>query len=135
MAFVQLRFPEAIKALSTEKDEEVVRRESEFHLQELSNFFLNQMEYEDAMEFIENTLHHLQSKKWGEDEPQFAGDMSKQMKLIKFKPTHEAFRKLQESYVDARAHLGAQIVEGQKRLESIEEDLRKEQAAFDQMCN
>jgi hypothetical protein len=34
------------------------------------------MEYEDAMEFLENTLHTMQLNKWGTDDG-FKGDMSK----------------------------------------------------------
>ena len=93
LAFVQLRFPEAIKALEREKDEKVIQDLSIHNLQEYTNFILGQMDYEDAMEFVENTLHQLQMQKWDKDAG-FQGDMSKQMKLIKFKPTHEAFRKL-----------------------------------------
>ena len=55
--------------------------------------------------------------------------------MIKFKPTHEAFRKLQEAYVEAQMHLSQAIEEGGKRLKQIEEDLRQEQAQFEQMCS
>jgi hypothetical protein len=51
------------------------------------------MEYEDAMEFLENSLYHRQLQKWGDDN-EYTGDLSKERKMIKFKPTHEAFRKL-----------------------------------------
>jgi thiamine phosphate synthase YjbQ (UPF0047 family) len=80
------------------------------------------------MVFLENTLHQMQVKKWGGDsfEAQPEGDMSKKMLLIKFKPTHAAFRHLQEAYVDSRAHLQAQIVQQQTRLEAIQADLRRE---------
>ena len=85
------------------------------------------------MEFLENSLHHRQLQKWGEDN-EFSGDLSKERKIIKFKPTHEAFRKLQEAYVEAQMHLSQSIEEGGKRLKQIEEDLRTEQAQFEKMC-
>jgi len=72
----------------------------------LTNFFLGQMEYEHAMEFLENTLHELSLKKW-EMEEDYNGKLSEMMQLVKFKPTHEVMRLLQQSYVEARAHLNA----------------------------
>jgi len=133
---VELRFPNLIKELKSVKSEKEVFDRSIHQLQELTNFFLNQIEYEDAMVFLENTLHQMQIKKWGGDsESQPEGDMSKKMKLIKFKPTHSAFRHLQEAYVDSRAHLQAQIVQQQTRLEAIQADLRREQEQFEEMAN
>jgi len=92
------------------------------------------MEYEHAMEFLENTLHELSLKKW-EMEEDYNGKLSEVMQLVRFKPTHEVFRLLQQSYVEARAHLNSQVVEGEKRLETIEEDLVLEQAQFSQMAS
>ena len=115
MAFMKLKFPAAIEKIKAMRDQEEKDDHSHFTLQELTNFYLSQMEYEDAMEFLENSLHHRQLQKWGEDN-EFSGDLSKERKMIKFKPTHEAFRKLQESYVEAQMHLSQAIEEGGKRL-------------------
>ena len=51
------------------------------------------MEYEQAMEFLENTLHELSLKKWAMEED-YNGKLSDIMQLVKFKPTHEVFRLL-----------------------------------------
>ena len=104
MAFMKLKFPAAIEKIKTMRDQEEKDEHSHWTLQELSNYFLGQMEYEDAMEFLENSLYQRQLQKWGDDN-EYTGDLSKERKMIKFKPTHEAFRKLQEAYVEAQMHL------------------------------
>jgi hypothetical protein len=48
------------------------------------------------------------------------------VKLIKFKPAHDSFRKLQEVYVDARLHLTQLLMKGQTRLATVEEELAAE---------
>ena len=49
------------------------------------------------------------------------------VKLIKFKPAHDSFRKLQEVYVDARLHLTESLMKGQRRLAVVEQELEAEQ--------
>lgn len=121
-AYVKLKFPNEIDNLRDEKDPKVLIKEQSRVLAGLTNFYLGQMEYEHAMEFLENSLHELSLKKWAMEDD-YNGKLSDIMQLVKFKPTHEVFRLLQQSYVEARAHLNSQVVEGEKRLETIEKDL------------
>lgn len=57
------------------------------------------------------------------------------MRLIKFKPTHNAFRALQSSYVDGRIHLTDLIKKESDRLAQVREDLAKEALQFEAMCS
>ena len=100
-------------------------------------FFLSEMADEDAVEFIQVCFQHLHRKKLAgsdmklppqDDEPDW-------LRLIKFKPTHNAFRNLQTSYVDGRLHLSALVKTGTERLDKIQRDLEEEQAQFESMCS
>lgn len=83
-------------------------------MQDLTNFFLGELEYEDAVEFLQSSFQFLFRKKLiseGKD-PGPEDEEADILKLIKFKPTHNSFKKLQESYVDARLHLTNQTLKG-----------------------
>lgn len=51
-------------------------------------------------------------------------------KLIKFKPAHESFRRLQETYVDARLFLTEIIMKGKNRFEEVQKELESEEKQF-----
>lgn len=56
-------------------------------------------------------------------------------KLIKFKPAHESFRRLQDTYVDARLFLTELILKGKKRYEEVQRELEAEEKQFKQMAD
>lgn len=56
-------------------------------------------------------------------------------KLIKFIPAHESFRKLQDTYVDARLHLTELILKGKDRYESVQKELEAEEKQFKDMAD
>ena len=60
MAFMKLKFPAAIEKIKAMRDQEEKDEHSQWTLQELTNFFLSQIEYKDAMEFLENSLYQRQ---------------------------------------------------------------------------
>ena len=57
------------------------------------------------------------------------------LRLIRFKPTHEAFRSLQDHYIGGRGHLDTLLTSGKKRLIEVEAELKEEEAKFEQMCS
>lgn len=63
------------------------------------------------------------------------GDEPEWLRLIRFKPTHNAFRNLQGSYVDGRLHLSDLVAKGTERLQKIQKELADEQAQLEQMCS
>lgn len=74
---------------------------------DLCIFFMGELKDDDAVEFIQAQFQHMHRKKLVKqgvalppttDEPDW-------LRLIRFKPTHAAFRNLQDSYVDGRIHL------------------------------
>ena len=95
----------------------------------MMEFFLDQMDYEDAVEFLQETFQTLRRNKLmkegidpgpREKEP----DVSK---LIKFKPAHNSFRKMHETYVDARLYLTDKILKGRNRYEEVQRELETEE--------
>ena len=106
-AFVELRFPVTIKELKFFKEQKDIRKLECDQLQDLMSFFLNEFDYEDAVHFLQVSFQDLRRKKM-EQSGKDPGPIEKEadiVKLIKFKPAHDSFRKLQEVYVDARLHL------------------------------
>ena len=79
-------------------------------------------------------LRRNKMKKGGQDpgpidkEPEIA-------KLIQFKPAHASFRKLQESYLDARLYLTELTHRGKKRLLDVQRELKQEQEQFQSMAD
>ena len=88
-------------------------------LLDLALFFLGEMKDEDAFQFIQVCFQHMHRKKLA------AGGMKLQpmdeepdwLRLIRFKPTHQAFKNLQTAYVDGRLHLTDCVKKGTNRLE------------------
>lgn len=62
-AFVELRFPVSIKELKIIKDEKVAKALENEQLQDLVSFFLNEVEYEDAVHFLQVSFQDLRRKK------------------------------------------------------------------------
>lgn len=98
----------------------------------MMTFFLDQFDYEDSVGFMQlafQNLRRARQKKGGVDpgpidkEPEIA-------KLIQFKPAHNSFRNLQESYLDARLYLTELTHKGRKRLADIQRELKQEQEQF-----
>lgn len=56
-------------------------------------------------------------------------------KLIQFKPAHNSFRNLQESYLDARMYLTDLVHKGKKRLLDVQKELKQEQEQFQNMAD
>jgi hypothetical protein len=99
-------------------------------------FFLDQMDYEDACGFLQESFQHLRRNKLIKDgnDP---GPIEREpdvSKLIKFKPAHNSFRKLHETYLDARLYLTNQILKGRNRYEEIQRELETEEKQFKSMC-
>lgn len=63
---------------------------------DLTNFFLSEMEYEDAVHFLQSSFQYLQRKKLQAEGKEVAPEEEEAdiLKLIKFKPTHNSFRRL-----------------------------------------
>ena len=113
-AFVELRFPVSLKELKLIKDEKMAKTLESEQLQDLVSFFLNEFEYEDAVHFLQVAFQDLRRKKMEQSgkDPGPADKEADIVKLIKFKPAHASFRKLQETYVDARLHLTELLMKG-----------------------
>lgn len=95
------------------------------------------MKDEDAVQFIQVCFQHMHRKKLAaegmklqpmDEEPDW-------LRLIRFKPTHQAFKSLQNAYVDGRLYLTDCVKKGTNRLEEIRLDLKVETDKFDTMCN
>lgn len=93
---MELKFPATLNELAYIKDEEEIKEAEQEQLQEMMTFFLDQMQYEDSVHFMQLAFQNLRRnkmKKGGQDpgpidkEPEIA-------KLIQFKPAHASFRKL-----------------------------------------
>ena len=113
-AFVELRFPLTVKELRHIKDQKVSENLQKEQLQDLTSFFLNEFDYEDAVHFLQVAFQELRRKKMEQSgkDPGPADKEADIVKLIKFKPAHNSFRKLQETYVDARLHLTNLLMKG-----------------------
>lgn len=128
-AFCNLKFPPTIGELAHVKSETQTRAIEKDSLLEMCEFFLDLMDYEDAVEFMQEafqTLRRNQQVKEGQD----PGPIDKEpdiSKLIKFRPAHASFRRLQETYVDARVYLTDLILKGKRRLEDVERELAAEE--------
>lgn len=88
---------------------------------ELNEFFLDTMDYEDAVAFMQMSFQTLRRNRLMKD-GQDPGPLESEpdiSKLIKFKPAHESFRRLQETYVDARLYLTEIIMKGKNRYEEV----------------
>lgn len=121
-AFANLRFPPVITAIQSETAQDEIDQVTMEQMLDLVIFFMGEIQEEDAVEFIQAAFQHLRRKKLQNqgvkvppptDEPDW-------LRLIKFKPTHNAFRNLQDSYVDGRLHLTQLLSNGRDRLLNIE---------------
>ena len=95
------------------------------------------MDYEDACQFLQETFQTLRRNKLIKDGSD-PGPIEKEpdvSKLIKFKPAHNSFRKLHETYVDSRLYLTNQILKGRNRYEEIQKELETEERQFRSMCD
>ena len=81
---------------------------------ELQEFFLDQMDYEDAVHYMQMAFQNLRRNRLQKDgvDPGPLENEPDISKLIKFIPAHDSFRKLQETYVDARLYLTELILKG-----------------------
>lgn len=113
-AFANLRFPPVITALQKESDPEEIEAVQMEQMLDLVIFFMGEIKDDDAIEFIQAQFQHMHRKKLAkqgvnlppvDDEPDW-------LRLIRFKPTHEAFHNLQDSYVDGRLHLTQLLEKG-----------------------
>lgn len=104
---------------------------------ELNEFFLDQMDYEDAVAFMQMSFQTLRRNRLMKD-GQDPGPLENEpdiSKLIKFKPAHDSFRRLQETYVDARLFLTELIMKGKRRYEEVQRELEQEEKQFKQMAD
>ena len=98
-------------------------------LLEMNEFFLDQLDYEDAVAFMQHTFQNLRRNRLIKD-GQDPGPIENEpdiSKLIKFKPAHDSFRRLQETYVDARLFLTELIMKGKQRYEDVQRELEAEE--------
>ena len=101
-------------------------------LLELNEFFLDQLEYEDAVQFMQMSFQTLRRNRLMKDghDPGPLENEPDISKLIKFKPAHNSFRRLQETYVDARLFLTELIMKGKNRYEEVQRELEAEEKQF-----
>ena len=106
-------------------------------LLELNEFFLDQLEYEDAVQFMQMSFQTLRRNRLMKDghDPGPLENEPDISKLIKFKPAHNSFRRLQETYVDARLFLTELIMKGKNRYEEVQRELEAEEKQFKQMAD
>lgn len=132
-AFTNLRFGPVIKELANERDPAEQEAMQVEQLLDMTLFFLNEMHQEDAVEFLQVCFQHLHRKKLNDAGMKLAnmGDEPEWLRMIKFKPTHNAFRNLQGSYVDGRLHLSDLVSKGTQRLEKIQKELADESAQLE----
>ena len=120
-AFCNLKFPQTIAELTHVRGEQQVKEIERDQLLELNEFFLDQMDYEDAVQFMQMSFQTLRRNRLMKD-GQDPGPLENEpdiSKLIKFKPAHNSFRRLQETYVDARLFLTEIIMKGKHRYEEV----------------
>ena len=95
------------------------------------------MDYEDAVGYMQMSFQTLRRNRLLKD-GQDPGPLENEpdiSKLIKFKPAHHSFRRLQETYVDARLFLTELIMKGKRRYEDVQKELEAEEKQFKQMAD
>ena len=118
---MNLKFPQTIGELNHIRNQQQVKDIERDQLLELNEFFLDQMDYEDAVDYMQRAFQTLRRNRLMKD-GQDPGPLESEpdiSKLIKFKPAHAAFRRFQETYVDARLFLTELIMKGKKRYEDV----------------
>ena len=136
-AFVNLKFPATVSEMRHVRGVQQIKDIERDQLLELQEFFLDQMDYEDAVHYMQLAFQNLRRNRLKKD-GQDPGPMESEpdiSKLIKFKPAHESFRRLQETYVDARLFLTELILKGKKRYEEVQRELEAEEKQFKQMAD
>lgn len=136
-AFVNLKFPQTINELNHVRGQQQVKDIERDQLLELQEFFLDQMDYEDAVHYMQMAFQTLRRNRLAKD-GQDPGPLESEpdiSKLIKFKPAHESFRRLQETYVDARLFLTELIMKGKNRYETVQRELESEEKQFKAMAD
>ena len=136
-AFVNLKFPQTISELQHVRGQQQVKDIERDQLLEMNEFFLDQLDYEDAVAFMQHTFQNLRRNRLIKD-GQDPGPLENEpdiSKLIKFKPAHDSFRRLQETYVDARLFLTELIMKGKRRYEDVQRELEAEEKQFKQMAD
>ena len=103
----------------------------------MQEFFLDQMDYEDAVHYMQMAFQNLRRNRLKKDgvDPGPLENEPDISKLIKFIPAHDSFRKLQETYVDARLYLTEMILKGKQRYELVQQELEAEEKQFKDMAD
>ena len=98
---------------------------------------MDQMDYEDAVHYMQLSFQTLRRNRLVKD-GQDPGPLESEpdiSKLIKFKPAHDSFRRLQDTYVDARLFLTELIMKGKTRYEAVQRELESEEKQFKAMAD
>lgn len=136
-AFVNLKFPPTIEEMAFIRDQTQIAGVEREALLELVEFFLDQMDYEDSVHFLQASFQTLRRNKLMKEgtDPGPLQNEPDVTKLIPFKPCHDSFRKLQDSYLDSRLYLTNLIMKSKSRFDEIQRELEAEQKQFQAMCD